>query len=37
MDLGDLTSFVEKPIAAVSNIVNTPTRRDDTGRSICET
>ncbi|GBE66158.1 putative oxidoreductase [Mycobacterium sp. MFM001] len=24
MNLGDLTSFVEKPIAAVSNIVNTP-------------
>jgi short-subunit dehydrogenase len=24
MNLGDLTSFVEKPIAAVSNLVNTP-------------
>lgn len=24
MNLGDLTNFVEKPLAAVSNIVNTP-------------
>ena len=24
MNLGDLTSFVEKPFAAVSNIINTP-------------
>ena len=29
MNLGDLTSLVEKPFAAVSNLVNTP---DSAGR-----